>query len=145
MNEDSKILTPDNWMFSPSVHLSNGTNFLSYWVGPEDNRAPSDKYAVYVASNTTPGEHYMLFQETLVANGTTNEGECFRRVLAIPDNFKGQSVHIAFRHYDSRDIYVMKIDDVSVVEGNLTPEPTPPEPTMTRVYDGSKSLRKIVR
>ena len=144
-NELGRVLTPDNWLFSPSINLSNGTNFLSYWVAPQDNDWPNDKYAVYVASSTAPGDHYMLFQETLVANGTTRDGECFHRVLAIPDNFKGQSVHIAFRHYESTDMYVMKIDDVSVVEGNLPPEPTPPEPTMTRVYDGSKSLRKIVR
>ena len=146
-NEPSIILTPDNWLFSPSIALSNGTNFLSYWVAPQDNDWPNDKYAVYVASNTTPGEHYMLFQETLVANGTTRDGECFRRVLAIPDNFKGQSIHIAFRHYDSRDIYVMKIDDVSVVEGNMTPEPTPAEPTnmKTMFFDGTKSLHKIIR
>ena len=144
-NEPSIILTPDNWLFSPSIKLSNGTNFLSYWVAPQDNYYPNDKYAVYVASSTVPGEHYMLFQETLVANGTTRDGECFRRVLAIPDSFKGQSIHIAFRHYDCTDIFVMKIDDVSVVEGNMTSEPTPPEPTMTRVYDGSKSLHKILR
>ena len=128
MNEDSKILTPDNWMFSPSVHLSNGTNFLSYWVGPEDNRAPSDKYAVYVASNTSPGEHYMLFQETLVSTSVESGVGYFHRVLPIPDSFKGQSVHFAFRHYDCTDAFVMKIDDVCVAEGNMHPEPAENKP-----------------
>ena len=41
----------------------------------------------------------------------------------------------------------MKIDDVSVVEGNMTPEPTPAEPTnmKTMFFDGPKSLHKIIR
>ena len=142
-NEPSIILTPDNWLFSPSIKLSNGANFLSYWVAPQDNYYPNDKYAVYVASNTTPGEHYMLFQETLVANGTTRDGECFHRVLAIPDSFKGQSIHIAFRHYESRDVYVMKIDDVSVAEGNMHLEPSEKTQPTAAVYmplnSGSRS------
>ncbi len=142
-NEPSIILTPDNWLFSPSIKLSNGTNFLSYWVAPQDNYWPNDKYAVYVASNTTPGEHYMLFQETLVANGATRDGECFHRVLAIPDSFKGQSIHIAFRHYESRDVYVMKIDDVSVAEGNMHLEPSEKTQPTAAVYmplnSGSRS------
>ena len=149
-NEPSIILTPDNWLFSPSIKLSNGTNFLSYWVAPQDNYYPNDKYAVYVASNTTPGEHYMLFQETLVANGATRDGECYHRVLAIPDSFKGQSIHIAFRHYESRDVFVMKIDDVCVAEGNMHPEPadkTQPAASVSRpLNSGSRDAgRSLLR
>ena len=149
-NGPSIILTPDNWLFSPSVKLSNGTNFLSYWVGPQDNDYPNEKYAVYVASSTTPGEHYMLFQETLVANGATRDGECYHRVLAIPDSFKGQSIHIAFRHYESRDVFVMKIDDVCVAEGNMHPEPadkTQPAASVSRpLNSGSRDAgRSLLR
>lgn len=111
-----KVLNPNNWMFTPAVKLSSKSNYLSFWVAPQNPDWASDKYSVYISTETSASADNctLLLTETLY---TLDEKDSFlNHVIQIPEQFNGQVVYIAFRHYESRDNFIMKIDDVSITE-----------------------------
>ena len=105
-------LTPDNWLISPSITL-NGQGTIQYYVAAQDPAYPQDHYGVYVSSGgTNPADFTLLHQETLMSSVWAERN--------IP--VTGQTIRIAFRHFNCTDWFVMKIDEVKVFkEGTPCP------------------------
>ena len=107
-NDTWTPLTPDNWAVSPAVEIpENAANVtLSYYVAPQDPDYAADHYAVYamVGDELVP-----LFEETITAamDGYAN------RTVDLSD-FAGETINVAFRHYNCTDMFVMKIDQVEI-------------------------------
>jgi hypothetical protein len=115
------VLTPDNWLISPQVTPTATNNFLSWFAAAQDPDFPSDFYEVYVSTTGDDPADFTtsLFSETLVDD--------VWRVRRIDlSAYIGQNVYLAFRHHNSVDQFIMKIDDVrypskTTADTNLPP------------------------
>ena len=104
-------LTPDNWLISPELNIPANASHanLSWWAVAADVNWPNDFYAVYVS---TTGNSVANFTEAPIYTGvSTSEYTQHTVDLSI---YAGQSIHIAFRHYDVTDIYWIVLDDIEV-------------------------------
>ena len=109
-DNNSGPLTPDNWVFTPAITLSNDdNNMLSWWAQSQDAGYPDEKYAVYVcAAPTVASANSSNRVYEGISTGTWTQN------TASLDNFKGQTVYIGFRHYDCTDMFQLNIDDVAI-------------------------------
>ena len=111
-------LTPDNWAVSPAIDLTSATGSveLKWSVFASDPDYNMENYGVYVATSNTVA-------------ALTAAGELFTEVdlPATPTErtldlsaFAGQTVYVAFRHYNVSDQFRIGIDDVSVMGSGAT-------------------------
>ena len=106
--------TPDNWAIMPPIQIPADA-LLSFWVAPYHSFWPGDKVGVYIGD--TPD----LAGMQLLCDYLT-ERELRQYELDLGE-YAGSIKYIAFRHYESTDIYACGIDDVvliSHVHGNYT-------------------------
>src|SRR5690606_12903025 len=110
-------LTPDNWAVSPAIDLTgaSGDITLTWYVFASDPLYNLENYGVYVGTSnnvadlTAAGE---LFTEFELPEALTE------RTLDL-SSFAGETIYVAFRHYDVSDQFRIGIDDVSVeIEGS---------------------------
>lgn len=106
-------LTPDNWLITPTFTIpSNGYN-LKWQVSAQDAAYPSDHYAVVIGT-VNNGEFTasaVLLEEDVTAS--KESGAWLQRSVNL-DAYKGQTVAVAFRHYNCTDFYIMRLDEVKV-------------------------------
>lgn len=106
-------LTPDNWLISSAIDLSNatGTIMLEWVVIAQDQAWADENYTVYVANSNTPaalGASSTTFNEVI----GTSSGYMARSLDVSA--FAGQTIHVAFRHHNCTDWFRMNLDDISV-------------------------------
>lgn len=121
-------LTPDNWLITPAINLSENAT-LSFWVAGQDPSYAAENFSVYLS---TTGTDINNFNITLLENQTsTAEMTEFTADLSA---YTGNNVHIAFRHHNVTDMFRLNLDDVSVTagvgiknaeSGNVTVYPNP--------------------
>lgn len=119
---DNGALTPDNWLYMPGIELPAGQNIAMTWVdGSIDSVYFQEHYGVFVATtaNAEPSEYTQLWHTTLTTHNATT------RTLDL-SAYAGQTVYLAFRHYNSDDVHVLYIDNINV----SVHVPTPPTITM---------------
>ena len=104
-------LTPDNYIVSPEIYIhSTGGYTLTWYDAAQDANYPNDKYAVYAG---TIENGVFVPSGSALFTTTLSSADYTQRSVNL-DNFKGQNIRIAFRHYDCTDWFVMKIDNVKV-------------------------------
>ncbi len=108
INNNIGALTPDNWLITPAVTLTNNDT-LSFWVASVDSY-PQEHYGVYVTTSNdymNADNYSLLFEETLT------QGAWQQKIVPLQD-YAGQTVHIAFRHFNCSDWFYLEIDDVTI-------------------------------
>jgi uncharacterized protein (TIGR02145 family) len=101
-------LFPDNWLITPQIVNVNDSCILEYWVGSQDINWESENYGVYISSTgTSINDFSKIFSETMLDNAW------HKREISLA-SYAGQSIYIAFRHFDCTDQYYLKIDDVTI-------------------------------
>lgn len=109
---DVGALNPDNWLITPALELPNGSIELKYWVSAIDVTYSQDHYEVMVSTTgTNVSDFTSIFEETLTTNVW---GE---RIISL-NAYSGQTIYIAFVHNESHDVYIMRIDDISIDVGS---------------------------
>ena len=133
-------LTPDNWAFTPQIEIPDADAYVSAWVVPQDKSYPYEHYAMYVtiiedgapAVGTAAYEQYLMDNaikkiEGYLAYGygefSSNPkpkvvGTWENIVFKLPEETKGKTVSIGFRHYDCTDMFYIDLDDVLVTTKN---------------------------
>lgn len=116
----SSALTPDNWAFTPEVILAD-KNYISFWVVAQDLDWKAEHYGVYIIESSEGLEDLsaaeLLFEDTFSADD-------YEQIkVAIPASYAGKTVRVGFRHFNCTDLFYLNIDDVSILEGELEPEP----------------------
>jgi hypothetical protein len=103
------VLNPNNYLVTPQLELG-GNQELRFWAAAQDPAYPADHYKVKLSTTgTTPANfNVVLFQETLANN-------VWHEVVIDLSAYAGQSVYLAWHHVDCSDEFVMKIDDISVL------------------------------
>ena len=102
-------LTPDNWMISPAIAIGSNSE-LHFWAACQDPDWASDHYSVKLSTSGTDLGDFTttLFDETL-------ENDVWHEVVLDLSGFDGETVHLAWQHHECTDWFVMKIDDISVI------------------------------
>ena len=127
-NASEAALTPDNWAFTPAIHLSPEENYLSFWVCGQDASYALDHYAVYV-TEAIPTSGNIASQCTIIMEGTVTQAPTIYTkaqstwefyCAPIPSEFSDKDVYIGFRHFNSTDNFVIDIDDVLVTPYEMT-------------------------
>lgn len=124
-------LTPDNWLISPAIQLPASGNFeLSWDVAPITPDYPNEYYAVYVSASGTALSDFTdsLFAETL-SDYTT-----FVHRVASLEAYAGQTIHVAFRHYNCTDQYALVLGNIAVTTAGA-PTVTVTGPAKARTSD----------
>ena len=106
-------LTPDNWLVSPQIQLPAYHGYtLTWYDGAYDSSYYAEHYSLYVSTTGNDVDDFSsepLFQTTLTTHNYT------QRTVDLSD-YAGQTIHIAFRHHNSTDVYWLLIDDLSIVQ-----------------------------
>ncbi len=117
-NNSFTPLTPDNWIITEAIDLTNateGSQTLTWKARGLDMNFADENYTVYVATGNDITDFLastVTFNEIIGQNG--GAGETFvDRSLDI-SGFAGQMVYIAFRHHNVTDEFVLNIDDLAV-------------------------------
>ena len=104
-------LTPDNWMVLPSFTLPAGSDFeLSWYEKGQDVNYADEYYSVYIS---TTGRAVSNFTATTPVLSSTTTGSWVKKTVDL-SSYAGQTIHVAFRHYNVTDMYYLDIDDIRV-------------------------------
>lgn len=115
-------LTPDNWLISPQINIPSASS-LTFWAWGQDSHYSYEHFGVYVSTTgTNTSDFTQLFQAT-----TTSAQTQYTVDLSA---YAGQSIHIAFRHYNVTDMLILNLDDVVVFT----------HPTVPTIVTSSTSL-----
>ena len=115
-NVSGQAITPDNWLITPAITLTSNSD-LSFWVCAQDASYAAEHYGVYITtgSGTTTTEFTLLFEETIDANGGSRVQGAWKQKTYSLASYTGQTVHIAFRHFNCNDEFVLNLDDVEIL------------------------------
>lgn len=120
---DGAALTPDNWIVTPEIDFSEFSGdseiWLNFKVCPTANTPEyrTEHYAVYVSTTGFETDDFdpenPVWEETL-----SEEAENWVYDLREIDfsDFAGETIWVAFRHYNSTDNDRISIDDIEVFE-----------------------------
>lgn len=106
-NAAKGALTPDNWMITPELYVSENAA-LTYFVAGHHTDYPAEHYAVYIS---TEGGEVSNFTGDPVIEETLEDIVWRERMIDLKE-YEGQKVHIAFRHFNCTDNFVIKIDHI---------------------------------
>lgn len=108
-DNNSGVLTPDNWLILPAMTMPAGSSLsLSWFDKGMDSNYASENYSVYVS---TTDRNIESFTNQLFTGVSTDQWLSHNASLA---QFAGQTIYIAFRHHDVSDQYILLIDDITV-------------------------------
>ena len=103
-------LNPNNWLISPAFTAGSTVTF---WYAGQDPNYAAETFGVYVIANGTTSDELAYF----TASNTYQQGS-----VDISD-FAGQTVQVAFRHYDVTDMFRLNLDLVEAEAGGEPPVP----------------------
>ncbi len=108
-------LTPDNWAITPAIVIPAGEGAVNLtWKAQAAAAAWSlEKYGVYVATSATPADLQASTVKWVGVHEGGAAGTIINKTLDL-SSFAGQTVYVAFRHFDCTDQDFLSIDDVTV-------------------------------
>ena len=111
---DDEVLTPDNWLITPAINLT-GNSTLTFWVAAQDASYAAEHYGVYISTTGTATSNFtLLFEETIDANGGSRVQGTWKQKTVNLASYTGQTVYIAFRHFNCTDMFYFNLDDVEI-------------------------------
>lgn len=139
------VLTPDNWFFTKPIKLTSN-NAMSWWVKAQDANYADEYYSVYVCSAPTVA--------SATAAGSIYDGYStgdWVKKSADLSEYSGQTIYIAFRHYNSSDMFQIGIDELSILgdanvginsidESNVVLYPNPTNSMINIIAEGLKTV-----
>lgn len=108
-------LTPDNWLITPSISLA-GESTLTFWLCAQDASYAAEHYGVYVSTTagTTPADFTLIYEETIDAQGGSRAQGTWKQKSVDLSAYAGQTIRIAFRHFNCSDQFILNLDDVEI-------------------------------
>ncbi|MEE3382696.1 MAG: cell wall-binding repeat-containing protein, partial [Anaerovoracaceae bacterium] len=134
-------LNPDNWLVSPAITVPQGKQ-LDFLVSGQDPKVFSEHYGVYVSttSQTDLSTFTEVYLDTVSHGGGVYEGH-----FIDLRSYAGQTVYIAFRHYNCTDMYWLNLDGLSVTDyTGQAPDAPGSEPTIIRLKGKDRYATSIV-
>ncbi|MDD7318074.1 MAG: choice-of-anchor J domain-containing protein [Prevotella sp.] len=115
-SSQGKALTPDNWLVTPLVA---GATKVAFYASAQDDRFPNEVLAIMASSSGTNVEDFVLVAEETLKGSTTvcrevaprkARGSWYYYEKDLPEGTR----YVAFRHYKSKDLFRLNIDDVKI-------------------------------
>ena len=106
-----EVLTPDNWMISPEFTIGEGEKWLSYFTASANQGAGADideHWQVVIIPEGSDIEDGIVVEETTMTTAQLTEH------LVDLSAFAGETVRIAFRHFECTDEYTLIIDGIAI-------------------------------
>lgn len=105
------VLYPDNYMISEPISIADGEKYLSYFTASANQSAGADideHWQVIVIPEGFTYENGIVVDEQIMTTALPTE-----HIVDMSD-FAGETVQIAFRHFDCFDEYTLIIDSVGI-------------------------------
>lgn len=112
-------LTPDNWLISPQVAIPAGNTTLTFYAWGVDPDWAAEYLGIYVYAGELPSDGTVPADDFVSAFEQTVTGEQTEYSVDL-SSYAGQSIYIAFRHYNITDMFVLCLDDINVTAGATT-------------------------
>ncbi len=112
-------VNPDNWAISPefTIPANASSATLSWYAAPQDPDWTEEHYGVYVGTGTDTANYTQLFEETISYSD-------YKNTTVDLTAYAGQTIRVAFRHFNCTDMFMLKLDQVEVfVEEGGEPGP----------------------
>lgn len=138
-NVTQSAITPDNWLITPAINLTANST-LKFYVCGQDANYSAEHYGVYVSTtNATSTSSFTLLNEWTV--GSSKAQSPWEEKTIDLSAYTGQTVYIAFRHFNCNDQFVLNLDDVTITAIPTTPTITanPTSFTFTNIIAGTTS------
>ena len=102
-------VNPNNWAISPEFTIPENASSvtLSWYAAPQDPDWTEEHYGVYVGTGTDTANYTQLFEETI------NYGD-YKNTTVDLTAYAGQTIRVAFRHFNCSDMFILKLDQVEV-------------------------------
>ena len=115
-NQTAGPLTPDNWLMTPSFALPvNQQMHLKWYAKGQDANDYAENYSVYVS---TTGNNISDFTIAVYTGTTTSSWIQHDVDLSA---YAGSTIYIAFRHYNTTDMFYLLIDNVEITDATSQP------------------------
>ena len=101
-------LTPENWLVSPAIILPTGAVFVDYNAYAQDQAWPEEHYKLLVSTTgNAVADFTTILHEVTIGAGNNEE------TISLAA-YAGQTIYLAWVHYDCTDMYRLNLDDISV-------------------------------
>ena len=102
-------VNPNNWAISPEFTIPENASSatLSWYAGPQDPDWTEEHYGVYVGTGTDTANYTQLFEETISYSD-------YKNTTVDLTAYAGQTIRVAFRHFNCSDMFILKLDQVEV-------------------------------
>lgn len=114
---NSVALTPDNWLISQAITIPAEGASMTWYDRNFNASWPSEYYTVYVRA-VGASSWNAIFSRLMTAEDYSQ----WNLRYASLDDYAGQTVQIAFRHWNCTDMVAMGIDDLTI-QSNSTAVP----------------------
>ncbi len=130
-NATQSALSPNNYLVSPKVSITEGNRFLTFYACAMDESYPSDHFGVAVSTtnNEQPSAFTLLQEWTMTSKsvgsevrgmrGTSNRAGSWHHYTVDLGDYVGQDIYLAIRHFNSADNFCLCVDDVVLAGQNL--------------------------
>ncbi len=102
--------TPDNYMISESFEIGEGEKYLSFFTSSKNTDSMYEEHlqVIIIPEGADVTEGAVVFDGNLTTAALTEH------VINLGDEFAGETVRIAFRHFDCYDLYTLIVDAIGV-------------------------------
>ena len=129
-NINQSALSPDNYLVSPQLSITNGNKSLTFYARAMDEAYPSDHFGVAVSTtvNNQTSAFAMVQEWTMTAKSAGREVRGMRSADRVGNwhhftvdlsDYVGQDIYLAIRHFNSTDNFCLCVDDVVLAGQDL--------------------------
>ena len=113
----SGALNPNNYLVSPKLAITANNHYVTFYAAALDEAYPADHFGLAVSTTGTNATDFTMLQEWTM---TAKQGGWHEYTVDL-NNYIGQEIYIAIRHFNSQDNFCLCVDDVFV--GSQTHDP----------------------
>lgn len=120
-NELPVTIKPDNYLVSDQKYTITENSKLTFSISAQSKQYAAEHYGVAISakSNNDAKDFSIIFEETLTGGETdasSVQGQWFTKTIDLRE-YAGQALYIAFRHFNCTDQFWIKLDDISLTNG----------------------------
>lgn len=106
----SGALNPNNYLVSPKLAITANNHYVTFYAAALDEAYPADHFGLAVSTTGTNATDFTMLQEWTM---TAKQGGWHEYTVDL-NNYVGQEVYIAIRHFNSQDNFCLCVDDIFV-------------------------------